>query len=151
MQVPSTRESKSRHGALTTLEQTQVGAFSVAVHPMSLTLVAEETSIGRESQHVVHARGMFTTVRLQVGVQVFAIRWVSELKDEEVNHSLKAQDSLVGTFLGGRGVRAGLLASGERAVIFSVILRSQVVVVVVSWVPGLSTVLGLGANRVSHG
>lgn len=73
VQVPSTGEPKSRHGSLTSLEQAQMGAFSVAVHSMGFTLVAEEACVRGESQHVVHAGGVLAPVGLQVGVQVFAV------------------------------------------------------------------------------
>lgn len=45
VQVPSTGESKSGYGSLTSLEQAQVGAFTVAVHSMGFALVAEEACV----------------------------------------------------------------------------------------------------------
>lgn len=74
VQVPSTGESKSRNGSFTSLEQAQVGAFSVAVHSMGFTLVAEEACVGGETQHVVYAGGVLAPVGLQMGVQVFTVQ-----------------------------------------------------------------------------
>lgn len=73
VQVPSTGESKSRNRSFTSLEQAQVGAFSVTVHSMGFALVAEEACVGGETQHVVYTGGVLAPVGFQVGVQIFTV------------------------------------------------------------------------------
>jgi hypothetical protein len=45
-EVPSTRESISRHRSVASFEQAKVGVVTVTVESMGLALVAEQTGIG---------------------------------------------------------------------------------------------------------
>lgn len=58
---------------------------------------------------------------------------------------------LVSAFLRGGRVIAGLLSSGERAVILSIAVGGQGIVVVLSRVASLDTILGLLTSWLSHG
>lgn len=68
--VPLTREAIAVHGAVAAIIGAQERLVSVAVHGMSLALVTEEASSGREAG--VLARGVLATVGLQVGVNKLA-------------------------------------------------------------------------------
>lgn len=73
VQVPSTRESKSNDGSITSFKEAQMGVISVAVESVGLTLMTEKTGVRGETQLGNHAIWDLAAVGLQVGVQVFAV------------------------------------------------------------------------------
>lgn len=73
VQVPSTGETSSGNGPLTSLPETQVGVVSVAVESVGLALVTEQACVRGESQLGIHASGNLAAVGLQVRIQVFTM------------------------------------------------------------------------------
>lgn len=71
MKVPASGEAVSNNGSFAILEETEMGIFSVAMHTMGLTLMAEKTSIGREPD--IHTLGHLAVIRAQMRIQVFAV------------------------------------------------------------------------------
>lgn len=118
---------------------------AVAVEPVGLALVAEETGVGGELQLGVHAGGDLAAVGLQVRVQVFAVSrrvsfWADEVLKIQITRYL-----LVCALLGGRVVVAALVV-GVGAVVLSVAVRRQRVVGMIPGVLHLSALLGLLAK-----
>lgn len=146
-EVPSTWESISRNGAFTSFPQAEVGVISVAVESMGFALVAEEACVRGEAQLSIHASGDLAAVGLQVGVQVFAVG-SGQRRVIIVGMGLNI---LVSALLRGGRVVAGLVSVGVGAVVLSIILGGQGIVVVLPWVTGLSTFLGSLTDWLSRG
>ena len=72
VQVPSTRESESGNGTITSLPQAQVRVVSVAVESVGFTLVTEQACVRGETQLGFQAGGDLAAVGLQVRIQVLA-------------------------------------------------------------------------------
>lgn len=72
MEVPATGESVARNRSFTGWEMAEVGVFSVAMHAMCFSLMAEEASVRRKVG--VNTLSNFAPVGLQVGVEIFAIK-----------------------------------------------------------------------------
>lgn len=128
-EVPSTRESISRDGSITSLKQAKVGVIAMAVESMSLAFVAEQAGIGRELQLGLHTGRNLATVWLQVGIQIL----------------------VVSAFLGSRGMVARFLSIGEWAVILSITVGRVGIVWVVAGVPQLRVLLGSLSRGFPHG
>lgn len=72
LEVPVPGEAIAWEGTITTLISAEVWLVTVAVHGVSLALMAEETSSGGETS--VLTRGDLTAVGLQVRVDEFAVK-----------------------------------------------------------------------------
>jgi len=66
VQVPSTRESESRNGTITSLPQTQVGVVSVTMESVGFALMAEQACVGGETQLGFQAGWDLAAIGLQV-------------------------------------------------------------------------------------
>lgn len=70
LQIPSARESISLLGPFTSREVAKMGILPMAVQTMGLSLMTEQTRIGREARRTAVVVG--TDKGLQVGIQVLA-------------------------------------------------------------------------------
>ena len=133
-EIPPAGESVSWDRSITSFEKAKVGVISVAMESVSLPLVAEEAGIGRELQLGIQTGRDLAAVWLQVGIQVFATQISFIPKGAEQGYSL------IGTFLSGWGVIAGLFFTGKWAIVFSVTLGCQGII---RMIPGISQFAGI--------
>jgi hypothetical protein len=143
--VPSARESISWNRSVTSFKEAQMGVVSVTVESMGFTLVPEEAGIGREMQVLSCTGSDLASIRLQMGVQVFAVPLISISQSTRSGGLL-----LVGTFLCCGRVVARVFAIGKGAVVFSIALGRQSIVWVIPRSPNFGIILG-PSDRLSHG
>jgi hypothetical protein len=72
MEVPASGKAVSWYGSLAGREEAEMRVFTMAMHAMSFSLVAEETGVGGEVG--IDTGADLASVWLEVGVEVFAVK-----------------------------------------------------------------------------